>query len=166
MIVISNLVQFMTRVRTLERLAKEQNVPEEDYGKWVSEKLTYSRPKLSGTFEASIARLLRVHVAAAAHLEMFYMLARDIDEKLDRISDDFKEFHAQGKPKRPLVVMEADANLIATGLLEAALHADFAEYMLTNLVLGSYSTFYRIRRVFFPSEKDKRSTRTLFRPGP
>lgn len=166
MIVISNLVQFATRVRALERLAKEKEISQADYGKWVSEKLIYSRPKLTGTFEASIARLLRLHVAVATHLEMFYMLARDIDEKLDRVSGDFEEFHAQGKPKRPLAVMEADANSIASGLSNAALHADLSEYMLTKLVLGNYPTFYRVRRIFMPSEKDKMSIRTLLRPAP
>jgi len=166
MIVISNLVQFISRVRTLKRLAEEQNVREEDYGMWVSEKLTYSRPKLSGTFEASVARLVRLHVAVAAHLEMFYMLARDIDEKIDRISDDFRELHAQGKPKRPVAVIEADANSIATSLSDAELHADLAEHMLTKLVLGSYPTFYRLRRILFPSDKDKKSIRALLQPGP
>lgn len=166
MIVISNLVQFLTRVRILEKMAKEQKVPEQDYGKWASEKLTYSRPKLSGTFEGSVARLLRLHVSVAAHLELFYMLARDIDERIDRISEDFKEFHAHGKPRRPSEVMEADANLIASSLSDAALHADLAEYMLTKLVLGSYPTFYRIRRAIFPSEKDKQSVRALLRSNP
>lgn len=166
MIVISNLVQFISRVRTLKRLAAEQNIPENDYGKWVSEKLTYSRQKLSGTFEASVARLLPIHVSVAAHLEAFYMLAREIDERIDRITEDFNELHTNGRPKRPLSVMESDANLIGSGLSDAELHADLAEYMLTRLVLGKYPTFYRLRRRFFPSETDIRSIRALLPPGP
>lgn len=166
MIVVSNLVQFISRVRTLKRLSVEQKITEEDYGMWVSEKLIYSRPKLSGTFEASVARLVRLHVAVAAHLEMFYMLARDIDEKIDRISNDFSEFHAQEKSSRPLAIVRADANTIASGLSDAELHADLAEHMLTKLVLGNYPTFYRLRRVLFPSEKDKRSVRVLLQPDP
>lgn len=166
MIVISNLVQFLMRVRTLKRLAAEQNISDKDYGMWVSEKLTYSRPKLSGTFEASVARLLPTHVSAAAHLETFYMLAREIDERIDRVTEDFNDFHANGKAKRPLAVMESDAKLIGSGLYDAELHADLAVYMLTRLVLGKYPTFYRLRRRFCPSETDMRSIRALLPPGP
>ena len=60
----------------------------------------------------------------------------DMDENLDRIADDYKEFHEKGKPVRPQDLMEADAKVATRAFASAALHADCAACLITQFVLG------------------------------
>ena len=55
------LVQFIARNDSLKRLVEKKAVPEADHHKWLSEKLTQSRPKVSPLFDASLYRLMAVH---------------------------------------------------------------------------------------------------------
>jgi len=155
MLVVGALVQFIARNDSLKKLAEKKAVPQGDHHKWLSEKLTQSRPKVSPLFDAALYRLMAVHPYLAAHLELFKVMFADMDEDLDRIADDYKDLHEKGKPLRRQDVMEADAKVATRAFTTAALHADCAACLIAQLVLGHFSSWHRIRRWLRPSTEER-----------
>ena len=164
MLVVGALIQFISRNDTLKRLAEKNAVPEADHHKWLSEKLTQSKPKVSPLFDASLYRLMTAHPHLAAHLELFKAMFADLDENLDRIADDYRDFHENGKPLRPQGVMEADARIATRAFTTATLHADCAACLIGQFVLGHFPTWHRIRRLLRPSAEE-RTCQQLLKQG-
>lgn len=161
MLVVGALVEFIARNTRLKELAEKKPVPEQDHHKWLAEKLTQSRPKVSPLFDASLYGLMDVHPYLAAHLELFKVMFADMDEELDRIADDYKAFHEKGKPDRSQDVMEADAKVATEAFNTAALHADCAGCLIAQLVLGHFRSWHRIRRWLRPTTEERRCQRLL-----
>jgi len=155
MILTAAFVSIRARHTSLERLAKEQLVPANDYYKWLSEKLIQSRPKLSQVFEGSLARLMLVNTWLAVHLELFRTLYHEMDEKLERLAEDYKNLHENGAPLRPLANVEADQKLASDSFAAAVRHASCAEHLLALLVLGRMPTWHALRLRFLPDPTEK-----------
>jgi hypothetical protein len=161
MLVVGVLLQFIARNDSLKRLAEKNVIPKADHHKWLSEKLTQSRPKVSPLFDASLYRLMAAHPHLAAHLELFKMLSADLDENLDRIAGDYKNLHEKGEPLRPQNVMEADAKIATRGFTTATLHAGCAACLIGQFVLGHFPTWHRIRRWLRPSTEERKCKQLL-----
>lgn len=164
MLVVGALVQFIARNDSLKRVAAKKAVPEADHHKWLSEKLTQSRPKVSPLFDASLYRLSAAHPHLAAHLELFKVMFADMDENLDRIADDYKDLHEKGKALRPQEVMEADARIASRGFRIATLHADCAACLIAQFAFSHFPTWNRIRRWLRPSTEE-RTCQQLLKQG-
>ena len=155
MILTAAFVSINARHSTLERLAKERSVSAADLHKWLAEKLVQSRPKLSSGFEGVLARLLLVHTRLAVHLELFRTLYHEMDEKLDRIDEDYKYFHEHRKALRPPDIMEADSKLASDSFAAAVRHANCAEHLLGLFVFARFPSWHVWRYKFLPSNDEK-----------
>lgn len=163
MLVVGALVQMVARGDALQKLAKKKEIDQADYDKWLSEKLTQSRPKVSALFEASLFRLMDAHPHLAAHLELFRTNFFEMDENLDRIADDYRNLHEKGKPVRPRKVMEADNKVAAWSFATAVLHADCAASLIDQFVFSYFPSWHRIRRRLFPSTEERKCQQLLKR---
>lgn len=161
MLVVGNLVAVRVANEMLEQIAKEKKIPEQEYHLWFSERLIQSHPPLSALFEASLIRLMPVNVSMAAHLSLFHSIYLDIKIMLERLSDDYKHFHKNGKPIRPKEHMEADARLITHHFKLAVQLALCAEHLISHLVLHKYSLFHRLRYYFYQNQKEKDCSKLL-----
>lgn len=161
MLLVGTLVQMMARNAQLERLAKEKAVPEADFHKWFSEKLVQSRPKMSTEFEASLIRLMPADLQLAAHLELFKVLIAEMDECLDRLTEDYKNLHEKGKPQRPVANIETDAKLATRAFQGAVLHASCAERLIAQVVHGHFPSWHRMRRWLWPTEGERKCQQLL-----
>lgn len=155
MLLLANLVEMKARFLSVEQVAKERGVPEADYHKWLSEKLVQSRPKLTPTFDAAMVRLMALDAHLASHLSLFHMAYRELDEKIDRLSDDFRSVREKGKPVRSPESMEADARLVVEHLHRAASHAECAEELINMHILSRRRHWNRLKRRFSISEKER-----------
>jgi hypothetical protein len=161
MLVISNLVAARARHTTLAALAKTRSIPEDEYPFWLSEKLIQSRPKLTSTYDAASMRVMATDVHIASHISMFDLTLREMNEKLDRLSDDF---HAKrtGQPAlRTLEAMKSDARLLAIELDRLATHALCAEKLITSLVLARSRHWSKLKRRFRMSPEEQQCLATL-----
>lgn len=161
MLVVGNLAQVRNVNIVLEELAKKKEVPEKEYHLWYSEKLVHSHPSLSILFEASIARLMPVDVSMAAHLSLFHSIYLGIIVKIERLSEDFSNFHKTDKPIRPKDLMEADARLVTQLFKQVVSHASCAEHLITKLVLSKFSLFNRLRRYAYIKQEEKQCLKLL-----
>ena len=148
MLVISNLVAARARHTSLTALAKTRSISEDEYPFWLSEKLIQSRPKLTSTYDAASMRVMATDVHIASHISMFDLTLREMDEKLDRLAEDFHaKLNGQSAP-RTLEAMKSDARLLAMELDRLATHAHCAEKLITSLVLGRSRHWNRLKRRF------------------
>lgn len=161
MLVVGNLAAVRVANEMLEQIAKEKKIPEQEYPLWFSEKLVQSHPPLSALFEASLIRLMPVNVPIAAHLSLFHSIYLDIKIMLERLSDDYKHFHENGKPVRPKEHMEADARLITHHFKLAVQQASCAEHLIAHLVLNKFSLFHRLRYYLYLNQKEKDCSKLL-----
>jgi hypothetical protein len=161
MLVISNLVAARARHSSLMTLAKERSIPEDEYPMWLSEKLIQSRPKLTSTYDAASMRVMATDVHIASHISMFDLTMREMDEKLDRLSDDF---HAKrmGQPAtRALEAMKSDAQLLSMELNRLAMHAHCAERLITLLILARSRYWNKLKRRFRTSHEEQQCLAAL-----
>jgi hypothetical protein len=155
MLVISNLVPARARHTTLVTLAARQEIAEDDFPLWLSEKLLQSRPKLTPTYDAAAMRVMAADAHIATHLAAFDLTLREMDEKLDRLAEDFLLKRSGQPPIRPVEAMKADARLLARELEQLAGHAYCAERLTTTLVLSRRRLWTRMRRRFRMSEEER-----------
>lgn len=161
MLVISNLVAVRARHTTLVDLAKTRSVPEDDYPFWLSEKLLQSRPKLTSTYDAASMRVMATDVHIASHISMFDLTMREMEEKLDRLSDDFHAKRTGQPAPRTLEATEADARLLATELDRLAMHAHCAEKLITSLILSHSRHWNKFKRRFCMSLEEQQCLAAL-----
>jgi hypothetical protein len=161
MLVVGDLVSFRASAEALKELAGEQEVPGKHYPFWLSEKLVWSRPTLSVLFEASVVRLMPVHTPLAAHLQLFHKIYSGTDEKLQRLSEDFKSFHGSGSAIRPPDHLRAAARAISRDFHVALLHASCAERLISDLLLSKMPTWNRLRRFLRPKPEEKECLQRL-----
>jgi hypothetical protein len=148
MLVVSNLVAARARHVSLIEVARKKSIPDAHYPLWLSEKLVQSRPKLTSTYDAASMRVMAVDVHIAAHLSMFDLTLREMDEKIDRLAEDFHSKRTTGKTVRSIENMTADARLLADELYRLADHAHCAERLITDLVLSRQRHWNKLRRRF------------------
>lgn len=116
---VDNLVTVRPASRTLEDLAKEQNIGNESLAHCLSEKLVRRRIALSPMFEASRIRLTPADVRMAAHLDLFQVLFTDIEANLDMLTNDFAAFDEKKKTTRNPEVLKVDCQVIHEGFIKA-----------------------------------------------
>jgi hypothetical protein len=146
MLVISNLVPARARHSTLVALAEKQEIAENDYPFWLSEKLLQSRPKLTPTYDAAAMRVMAADVHIATHLAAFDLTLREMDEKLNRLAEDFNAKRTGLPEVRSIEGTRADARLLANELARLAEHAQCAEQLITALVLSRSRLWTKVRR--------------------
>jgi hypothetical protein len=154
MLIISDLAAVKIAYETLTALATKQNIPEDQYPIWLAERLSYSFPKLSPLFEASIVRMMPINTYLAAHLTLFHKIYVDVGVMVDRLSEDLK-LHKQNKPTRSKEQLKADANLIHKHFPLAIQHSGCAEHLITDLILSKVPTWHRIRQAFWLKSDEK-----------
>lgn len=154
MLVVGNLVTIRTAARTLLDLAEEQEIKENEFPFWLSEKLARHPLILSHMFEASRVRLMPLDVHLAAHLEIFQVVFSDIQQKISVLAEDIAEFDVSEKTARNDEAVKADAPIIKQGFFTAAAHAECAERIITLKVLSNYPTYHSLRMRFFPSAEE------------
>lgn len=155
MLVISNLVAARARHTSLTALARTRSIPEDEYPFWLSEKLIQSRPKLTSTYDAASMRVMATDVHIASHVSMFDLTLREMDEKLDRLADDFHAKRTAQPAPRTLDAMKSDARLLAIELDRLATHAHCAEKLITSLVLSRSRHWNKLKRRFRMSAEEQ-----------
>ena len=161
MVVVSDLAAVRVEYEALNSLAEKENIEEKDFLLWFSDKLVSSHTKLSTLFEASVARLMPVDVYLAAHLSLFQRIYSQIEIMLNKLSYDYNHFHEHGEPLRPKDHMLADYRLITRHFPMVVEHAQCAEDIITKIIIGNFSTWHRIRRIFCMSQKEKKCKNIL-----
>ncbi|MGP4845376.1 hypothetical protein ACTXGQ_14655 [Marinobacter sp. 1Y8] len=163
MLVFSDLLAVVTVSRTLRALSVDENLPEEEYPRWVAGQLLLRRPKISPHFEAEMVRLLNVHTSLAAHLHLFRVCFSIVEDRIRGLDDTFKEGSVV-IPKaieKPSLRTTADFTSIATELDRAAHHADYAIHYLEKLVLSNTPTLSRLRMALYRCPVEKKSSEML-----
>ncbi len=166
-LVIVDLLSIMRIAESLEALAKEDSIEDENYPLWVSEKLIWRRPQLSSSYDAHVANLVGLHEGLSAHLSLLKMVYSGLNDHLARIESDAEDRRTTGLPRipRPPQATEADAKVVAGGLKLAGAHASCAAHLLEQLVIGRTPAFLiRIRMRVFPSPIEVKS-KELLRDG-
>ncbi|MES9901473.1 MAG: hypothetical protein ABW168_02180 [Sedimenticola sp.] len=156
MLLVGNLVTFKSSFDVLTKLAVEDRVTNEELPLWFSEKHVKRRLKLSPLFEVSRIRLMPIDTYLAVHLEMFQFIFADIDEKIERLSEDFAEFKASGSNTRNRESLERDAKTIYNGFKKIAGYAECAERIITLKILSNYPTFHAFRMFLYKTKKERR----------
>lgn len=155
MVVVSDLAAVRVEYEALNSLAEKKNIEEKDFPLWFSDKLVSSHAKLSTLFEASVARLMPVDVYLTAHLSLFQRIYSEIEIMLNKLSYDYNHFHEHGESLRPKDHMLADYRLITRHFPMVVEHAQCAEDIITKVILDNFSTWHRIRRIFYINQKEK-----------
>lgn len=155
MLVISNLVPAKARHSSLKALAQKRAIPDDEYPFWLSEKLLQSRPKLTPTYDAAAMRVMAIDVHIASHLATFDLTIREMDEKLDRLAEDFHAKRTGQPAARSIEATKADARLLADELDRLAEHSRCAVQLITALVLSRTRAWNRLRRRIRMSAEEK-----------
>jgi hypothetical protein len=113
-----------------------------------------ARPRLSPLFDGCVARLMPVDVNLAAHLELFNVIYRDVENHVFKLSDDVVYFREHKTLLRSKQDIKADADRVRNGLALASKHAECAERLLFQLVLSHWPTLHRLRRTIWPSKPE------------
>ncbi len=156
MILIAAFANINARHSSLERLAKERSVPAADLHKWLAEKLVQSRPKLSPGFEGALARLLLIHTSLAVHLELFRTHFHEMDGMLERLEEDYKNFHEHGKALRSLNIMDTESKLASDAFAAAVRHANCADYLLGCFLFSRFPSWHIWKFRLLPSIAEKK----------
>ena len=163
-LLISDLMAVRAAAENLVRIAEEQKVSQENYPIWVSEKLSWRRPRLSTLFESNMARVVNLDARLSAHLSLFKIAYTSLEEHIVRVAEDAERLLTKGSPEIPRssVATAADARAAAGALALAAKHAAYAEYLLSAFVLSRLPAFVnRIRMRACPNELDRESKKLL-----
>src|SRR6266705_990224 len=106
-------------IRRAQRTAAAlQSVEETKYPLWVSEKLSWRRPKLTSTYDSHAANLVGVEDALSAHLSLLKMVYSTLEEHLARIEADIEDRRTKSSLRTPrsLQATEVDASSVASAL--------------------------------------------------
>lgn len=163
-LLLSDLMSVRAAAENLMNIAKEQQVSEESYPLWISEKLSWRRPRLSMLFESNVARVVSVDARLSAHLSLFKIACTLLEEHLARVVEDTERLRTKGLPEipRPPTAIATDAKAVADALALAGKHATYSEYFLSAFVLSRVPVFLsRIRMYTFPNEFDRESKKLL-----
>lgn len=161
MVVTATLAQVLVVSDTLEALSLKDNINQEEYPYWFSEKLVHSHPSMPVLFESSVARLMLSNVTLAAHLCLFQITYIEIETLLKRIANDFDWLHRNGKTIRPNELTKAECRIITKHFKTAVEHAICAQYLVGRLVLSRIYLWHRIRRLIWLNKKEKECDRIL-----
>ena len=161
MVVVSDLIAVRIAYEALNSLAEKENIGEKEFPLWFSEMLVGSHPKLSMLFEASVARIMPVDVYLAVHLSLFQRIYSEIEIMLNKLSQDYNHFYEHSKPLRPTGHMLVDYRLIKGHFRTVVEHAQCAEDIIKKVIIGNFSTWHRIRRIFCMSQKEKKCKNIL-----
>ena len=164
MLVSCDLLAVRVASEALINLSDKDEIGEEEYPLWFSEKLVYSHPSLSRLFEASVVRIMPVDVTLAAHLGLFHRIYSEIQIMLNRLSEDYDHYHRHGKTVRSKEHMRADCRLIARHFERVVKHAECAENLISKLILSKLSVWHRLRRRI-RMNKQERECLKLLRTG-
>src|SRR6266705_3652382 len=163
-LLIVDLLSILRVSEYLKSLAREQSVEETKYPLWVSEKLSWRRPKLTSTYDSHAANLVGVEDALSAHLSLLKMVYSTLEEHLARIEADIEDRRTKSSLRTPrsLQATEVDASSVASALTLAGVHATCAAHLLEQLVLSRVPrTLNRIRMYFYPTEVELKSKKLL-----
>lgn len=166
-LLLSDLMSVRAAAENLARIAAEQKVSEENYPLWVSEKLSWRRPRLSALFESNVARVVGLDARLSAHLNLFKISYTSLEEHLARVAEDAEQLRTKDLPMIPRspAATSVDAKAVAGALALAAKHAAYAEYFLTAFILSRVPAFVsRLRMCVFTNELDRES-KTLLGEG-
>lgn len=153
---VGTLVQVRVASTQLEALAKERGIADEnDRAAWQAEKLVWLRPKLSPMFEASVARVMPIDVAAAAHLQLFLSQYLDLEDKLTRLQPDIEAYQRGVEPQRGKDYVIADARAAKRLFDAVATHAACAEHLISKFVLSSGAFWLSLWCKLFPDKKTR-----------
>lgn len=159
---VGTLVAVRAAGHQLDNLATKQGLTDPDNrAAWQAEKLVWLRPKLSPLFEVSIARVMPLNVATAAHLQLFYSQYLDLEDKLQRVDEAISEFQRDKVPERDKKHLMTDARSAKTLFDDVVLHADCAEYLLTKYVLSKTAFWNRLWLRWFPDTRTKQCYENL-----
>ena len=161
MVVISILLEIRIAFEALKDLAEKDKVGEEEHPLWFSEKLLNSYPKLSPSFDSSVACLLPINVHLAAHLSLFQKIYSQLLITLTRLEKDYKSYHETKKTIRSNEFMVADAKSITRNYKMAVEHAKCAENLISKLILSKISTWYKIKQLLYASDVEKNCRKIL-----
>jgi len=162
-ILLVDLLAVQAADQSLTQLAKGKAVSSDELPLWLSEKLSWRRPRLSALFQLQMVRVIDVSASLSAHLSIFHMQYEALHEHLDRLEEDQQLLRTKGAntaPRSP-AASKADAVSVAQDFRSAADHAKCAAHYLDLLVLRSFPTFSRIRMRFFPMEVERLSKQLL-----
>lgn len=155
MVVVSTLVEIRIAYDALKNLAEKDKIGKEEHPLWFAEKLLNFHPKLSPSFDSSVACLFLIDDHLAAHLSLFQKMYSQILITLTKLEKDYDSIHNTKKPIRSKEFMIADAKSITREYLMAVEHAKCAEHLITNLILSSIPTWNKIKRLFWLNTKEK-----------
>ena len=100
-------------------------------------------------------------VCATFGLELFNVIYRGVERHSDRIIEDIEYFREHQKLIRSKADTKADADVVRSGFVMAAKHAECAERLLSLLVLSNWPTLHRVNRFVRPTGADKECRRFL-----
>lgn len=162
-LVLTDLMSVEATEEKLKHLSKAQQVDAKDYPSWVAEKLEWRRPKLSSFFEAEVARLLDLHPALSAHLNLFRTIYPSIEESLERLRTDQEQLSTVGleRPPRAPQNQASDTESVAHALEISAAHSRYAQYYLGKLIFGPFPTFSNLRMRAWRTQREKDSLEFL-----
>jgi len=163
MLVARELTAVRVSVDSLKALAVRDNIKQEEYPFWSSEKLAKIHPRLSPLFESSITRLMMIDNILAAHLSLFSKIYAQVELVLDRLYEDYDHFSKSGKPLRRKEDIAADSKLVASHMELVLEHIDCADFLISELILSRCSYFNRARRFFWKNKKEKECAQILLR---
>ena len=155
MLIVANLVKVKTASNVLDKLAKSENISDEDLPEWYSEKLVRNKLQLSPLFEAYRIRLMPVCVHLAVHLEIFQMSFNASEIILDRLSKDYLALDMNSSQIRKIEIFKSDSKALYSEFNQAVLHASCAEKIVTNKIISNFKLLHSIQNKFLPTEEDQ-----------
>lgn len=161
MVILSTLVEVRIAFEALNDIAEKENIGEEKYHLWFSEKLIHSHPKLPPSFDSSVACILPINVHLAAHLSLFQKIYSLIPIMLSRLEKDYDSFCETEKTIRSKEFLAAEAKSITHNYKMAVEHAKCAENLIGKLILSKIPNFYKIKLFLFPNASEKNCIKIL-----
>ena len=156
-LIMGNLTSFTASTSNLNSKAEEEKITDKDYPLWLCNNLVGLKPTLSTLYETSVSRVISKDIRLGAHLDLIRTFNTDIDAAFKRINNDFEYHDEHGKNKRSEERIRADANLVARGYNNIAVHAECANYLIPRLVTSHFPSWYLFKSYFCPNEMDKKS---------
>ncbi|MBK8161799.1 MAG: hypothetical protein IPK65_01200 [Gammaproteobacteria bacterium] len=155
MVITSDLTTVVGAERVLNEIADHEGIADEHLAIWTAQRLTSLRPRLSPLFDGYIARLMLVDVKLSAYLELFKVVYRDVEYKLERLEADIQHYNVNDRFPRPEEDVRRDLDLVGTGFRRAAGYARCAERLLNILVLSNWPSLHRLRRTLYRTKVEK-----------
>lgn len=165
-IVSATLASVSVMSDTLAALAAQENITEETFPLWFSERAVNFHPLTPVLFDSSVARLASIDVSLAAHLALFQQTYSQVELGLKRVADDFAYYHMYDKAFRPEELMKADCQAITKHFQFAVKHANCAVYLIEELVFSKVACWHKLRRnIGWYNKKEKECMELLKKGG-